>query len=313
MIQGILNKVIKNFLVLLGVTFLTFLLLHTTSTDVVDQMENYSGGVLSEIVKEEIRTELGLDQPLIIQYSRWMAGILRGDMGVSYVSGESVFSLFKAKLPATFKLAASALAVTLLLAVPLGLLMAVHRNKGVDYILRGGSFIGNALPNFFVAFLLMDFFCLKLKVLPVMAKGQTFKEMLLPMLTLVVAMTAKYMRQIRTILLEELEKDYVVGARARGIKEKVIICKSIFKRGTLTMLPLLSLSLGSLLGGTAIIESIFMWDGVGKMAVDAITMKDYPVIQAYVVWMTFIYSLINLGTDLLQYKLDPRLRLGEDK
>ena len=123
-------------------------------------------------------------------------------------------------------------------------------------------------------------------------------------------MSAKYTRQVRAAVLEELSKDYVLGARARGVKERVILSRSVFKSSMLTIVTLLGLSIGSLLGGTAIVETIFMWDGVGKMAIDAITMRDYPIIQAYVVWMAIIYVLINLITDLIYYYLDPRVRIG---
>ena len=129
-------------------------------------------------------------------------------------------------------------------------------------------------------------------------------------LTLAVAMSAKYMRQVRATVLEELNKDYVEGAKARGVRGRVILWKSVLKSSMLTIITLLALSIGSLLGGTAIIESIFMWDGVGKLAVDAITMRDYPLIQAYVVWMAIIYVMVNLITDLLYHALDPRIRLG---
>lgn len=133
----------------------------------------------------------------------------------------------------------------------------------------------------------------------------------MPTLTLAISMSAKYMRQVRATVLEELNKDYVSGLRARGIRGSVILWKNVMKSSLLTIITLLALSIGSLLGGTAIVESIFMWDGVGKLAVDAINMRDYPIIQAYVVWMAIIYVLVNLITDLLYHRLDPRIRLEE--
>ncbi len=179
-----------------------------------------------------------------------------------------------------------------------------------DYFLRFFSFVGNALPNFFVALLLMQVFSIHWKLFPVISSGTTLQSAVLPTLTLAVAMSAKYMRQVRATVLEELNKDYVTGAKARGIRGRVVLWKSVLKSSMLTIITLLALSIGSLLGGTAIIESIFMWDGVGKLAVDAITMRDYPLIQAYVVWMAIIYVMVNLITDLLYHALDPRIRLG---
>jgi peptide/nickel transport system permease protein len=144
----------------------------------------------------------------------------------------------------------------------------------------------------------------------VLSEGTSLRSAVLPTLTLAIAMSAKYMRQVRAAVLEELNRDYVTGARARGVREGVILGGSVLRCAMLTILTLLALSVGSLLGGTAIIESIFQWDGVGKLAVDAITMRDYPMIQAYVVWMAVIYVAVNLVTDLLYHALDPRIRLG---
>jgi peptide/nickel transport system permease protein len=136
------------------------------------------------------------------------------------------------------------------------------------------------------------------------------KSAIMPTLTLSIAMSSKYMRQVRSAVMEELNKDYVLGARARGVNDSIILWKNVMKAAMLTILTLLALSIGSLLGGTAIIESIFMWDGVGKLAVDAINMRDYPIIQAYVMWMAIIYVFVNLVADLLYHHLDPRIRLG---
>ena len=164
-----------------------------------------------------------------------------------------------------------------------------------------------------MSLLLIYFFSLKLKLLPVMGNNSGWKSIILPTLTLAIAMSSKYTRQVRATVLEELNKDYVQGARARGIRENKILTFSVLKASMLTIVTLLALSIGSLLGGTAIVESIFMWDGVGKMAVDAITMRDYPIIQAYVIWMAVIYVVVNLITDLIYHYLDPRIRLGQEE
>ncbi len=156
----------------------------------------------------------------------------------------------------------------------------------------------------------MQVFSIHWNIFPVISNGVTLRSAVLPSLTLAIAMSAKYMRQVRAAVLEELGKDYVAGARARGVRGRVILWRSVLRSAMLTIITLLALSIGSLLGGTAIIESIFMWDGVGKLAVDAITMRDYPLIQAYVVWMAVIYVTVNLITDILYNALDPRIRLG---
>jgi peptide/nickel transport system permease protein len=271
-------------------------------------------GTVSQVVAQEIidakRAELGLDRPFMEQYVRWLGGLLTGDMGVSYVSGRNVFDTFVSKLPATLLLTLLSVIATVLISIPLGVVAAVHHDRVVDYIIRFFSFIGNSLPNFFVGLLLMQLLAIKLGLLPVISSGTGLESAIMPTLTLAIAMSSKYMRQVRATVLEELNKEYVIGAKARGIRNHILLWKSVMKASMLTIITLLALSIGSLLGGTAIIESIFMWDGVGKLAVDAITMRDYPMIQAYVVWMAMIYVLVNLVTDLLYHLLDPRIRLG---
>ena len=307
------NYVVRRFLqlipVLLGITFLSFALMRIAGSDAITELYGDKGAVAQEIIDER-RAELGLDKPFLSQYCSWLGGMLTGDMGTSYVSGKEVFPTFASKLPATLLLTALSIILTVVISIPLGVLAAVNHDQIVDYILRFLSFVGNSLPNFFVALLLMQFLSIKLNLLPVISNGTTLRGAVMPTLTLAIAMSAKYMRQVRATVLEELNKDYVLGAKARGVRGSVILWGSVIKSSMLTIITLLALSIGSLLGGTAIIESIFMWDGVGKLAVDAITMRDYPLIQAYVVWMAMIYVLVNLITDLLYHVLDPRIRLG---
>ena len=284
-------------------------MMRVAGSDAIIELYGDKGAVAQEIIDAK-RAELGLDKPFLTQYLSWVGGMMRGDMGVSFVSGKDVFQTFISKLPATLLLTALSMVMTVVISIPLGVLAAVRHDKFTDYVLRFFSFVGNSLPNFFVALLLMQIFSIKLKILPVISKGLSVQSAMLPTLTLAIAMSAKYMRQVRATVLEELNKDYVIGAKARGVRSSVVLWKSVLKSSMLTIITLLALSIGSLLGGTAIIESIFMWDGVGKLAVDAITMRDYPMIQASVVWMAIIYVLVNLITDLLYHALDPRIRLG---
>ena len=305
----VLHRFLQLIPVLIGITFLSFAMMRVAGSDAIIELYGDKGAVAQEIIDAK-RAELGLDKPFLTQYLSWVGGMMRGDMGVSYVSGKDVFQTFISKLPATLLLTALSMVMTVVISIPLGVLAAVRHDKFTDYVLRFFSFVGNSLPNFFVALLLMQIFSIKLKILPVISKGLSVQSAMLPTLTLAIAMSAKYMRQVRATVLEELNKDYVIGAKARGVRSSVVLWKSVLKSSMLTIITLLALSIGSLLGGTAIIESIFMWDGVGKLAVDAITMRDYPMIQAYVVWMAIIYVLVNLITDLLYHALDPRIRLG---
>ncbi len=308
----IAKRLLQLIPILLGITVFSFLLMNMGTADVIDVMENNTGSALSEEEKNALREELGLDRPLLLQYVIWLGKTVRGDMGESFVSGQPVSALFVSKLPATIGLMITSILLTVFLSVPLGILSAVRQNRITDYLIRFFSFIGNSLPNFFVSLLLIWFFSLKLKLLPVMGNNAGWKSVILPTLTLALSMASRYTRQVRATVLEELNKDYVQGARARGISEKRILYFSVLRASMLTIATLLALSIGSLLGGTAIVESIFMWDGVGKMAVDAITMRDYPVIQVYVIWMAVIYVCVNLFTDMIYHYLDPRIRLGRE-
>ena len=305
----VLQRIVQLIPILIGITFLSFAMMRIAGSDAIYELYGDKGAVSQEIIDAK-RAELGLDQPFLTQYLAWLGGFLTGDMGISYISGRDVFQTFISKLPATLLLTALSITVTVLISIPLGVLAALRHDRWIDYLLRIFSFIGNSLPNFFVALLLMQLFAIRFSLFPVIADGVNLSSAVMPTLTLAIAMSAKYMRQVRATVLEELNKDYVLGAKARGIRGRVIVWKNVLKSSMLTILTLLALSIGSLLGGTAIIESIFMWDGVGKLAVDAITMRDYPLIQAYVVWMALIYVLVNLITDLLYRFLDPRIRLG---
>ena len=306
----IIKRVFQLIPILLGITFLSFAMMRMAGSDAVEELYSNAGGMVSQEAVDARRAELGLDRPFLIQYGSWLGGMLRGDMGISYVSGRDVFETFISRLPATLLLTGLSVLVTVLISIPLGILAAVQHDTLTDYLLRFFSFIGNSMPGFFIALLLMHLLSIKLGWLPVISNGTSLRSALMPTLTLAIAMSAKYMRQVRAAVLEELNKDYVAGALARGVRKHVILIRSVLRSAMLTIVTLLALSIGSLLGGTAIIESIFMWDGVGKLAVDAITMRDYPVIQAYVVWMAIIYVLVNLVTDLLYHALDPRIRLG---
>lgn len=307
----IIKRLVQLIPIIIGITLLSFLLVNVSNTDAIDMLEANRGTAISEEQKNELREELGLDQPVIVRYVVWLKGVITGNMGNSYISGKSVFATFISKLPATIYLCVVSILLTLIISLPLGIIAAVNKNRCIDYIIRLLSFLGNSMPNFFAAIMLIYIFALKLNLLPVMGMNAGIKSVILPAVTLAIAMSSRYIRQIRTAVINELQKDYVQGAIARGVGRLKIITGSVLKSSLLTIITLLALSIGSLLGGTAIVESIFMWDGVGKMAIDAITMRDYPVIQAYVIWMAIIYVVINLITDIVYHYLNPRIRLGD--
>ena len=259
----VLQRIVQLIPILIGITFLSFAMMRIAGSDAIYELYGDKGAVSQEIIDAK-RAELGLDQPFLTQYLAWLGGFLTGDMGISYISGRDVFQTFISKLPATLLLTALSIAVTVLISIPLGVLAALRHDRWIDYLLRIFSFIGNSLPNFFVALLLMQLFAIRFSLFPVIADGVNLSSAVMPTLTLAIAMSAKYMRQVRATVLEELNKDYVLGAKARGIRGRVIVWKNVLKSSMLTILTLLALSIGSLLGGTAIIESIFMWDGVAN-------------------------------------------------
>lgn len=313
MIKYVLKRLLQLIPVLIGITFLSFAMMRLAGGDAVTYMYENAGTTVSQEVIDKTRAEYGLDQPFLVQYGKWFAGMVTGDMGVSYVSKKDVYDTFVEKLPATLLLTVSSVLLTMIISIPLGILSAVKHNRWSDYVIRFVSFIGNSMPNFFAALVLMYFFSIKLGWLPVITTDNIALSLVLPTLTLAIAMASKYTRQVRAAVLEELNKDYVAGARARGVRGSVIVWRNVMKSSMLTIITLLALSIGSLLGGTTIVETIFMWDGVGKMAVDAITMRDYPIVQAYVAWMAIIYVVVNLVTDILYHYMDPRVRLGGDQ
>ena len=212
------------------------------------------------------------------------------------------------RLIPTLKLAFLSLIIMLIVAVPSGILAAVKQNKFADYLVRGITFLGVSIPNFWVGLMLLYFVALKLSLLPVVSIGGGIKSMILPAITLAFAMAAKYTRQVRAAVLEELNKDYVIGAKARGLSYGKILLRHVFPNSLLPLITLLGLSLGSLLGGTAVVEVIFSYPGLGNLAVTSITAYDYPVIQAYVLWIALIYMIINLIVDLSYTLVDPKVR-----
>lgn len=309
----VLRRLLQLIPILLILTFLSFGMMRLAGSDAVLQKMENTGMAVSQETIDDARAELGLDKPFLTQYFVWLGNLLHGDMGTSYVSGQEVFPTFVSKLPATLLLTAVTIVLTIVISVPLGVWAAVRQNRWADYVIRTASFLGNSMPNFFVGLLLLYVFAIRLAWFPVISRGVTLRNVVLPSLTLAIAMSAKYLRQVRAAVLEELGKAYVAGAKARGVRFSATLTKSVLRSCLVTILTLLTLSIGSLLGGTAIVESIFMWDGVGKLAVDAINMRDYPMIQAYVMWMAILYVCVNLVTDLSYRALDPRIRLGVRK
>ena len=308
MVKYILKRLVQLVVVLLGVTFLTFIITQAAPSDAAEMKYVSMGMMPSAELLEKTREEMGLNDPVFIQYGRWLGNVLHGDLGKSSKFGESVLTQMTRKLPMTLKLAGVSLVAVILISFPLGVLSAVKKNKTADYIIRFLSFFGVSMPNFWLALLLMYIFAVRLGWFKVVSTD-SIQGMILPVATLTIPMISSYARQIRAALLEELNANYVIGARARGIPERRIIWGHVLPNAILPIITLLGLSVGHLLGGAAIIETIFSWQGIGNMVVEAIRVRDYPLIQGYVIWMAIIYVTVNLIVDISYRCLDPQIRL----
>ena len=293
--------------VFFGITVLSFTLIHLAPSDPVSVRLSLGGIAVDPTVAAQMRTEMGLDRPLPIQYGDWLMRFLHGDMGISYRSDRPVAAMLLQALPYTLAIAASAMLLTLLISLPLGIAIAAYRNSVLDCTVRFLTFIGNAVPSFIVGILLMFLFSYQLGWIPVLA-GNSPIGMVLPTAALALIMSARYIRQIRAATLDELAKDYIVGLRARGITERRILFGNVLKNIMGIVITLTAISVGSLLGGVVIIETLFSRPGVGSLLMTAINSRDYPVIQAAVVWMVLAYFVVNLLADLSYRRFNPRVR-----
>ncbi|MBR0409412.1 MAG: ABC transporter permease [Eubacterium sp.] len=307
--KQLISRLLQIVVVLIGISFLTFLLTYVSPGDPVRHMLTATGTMPTEELIQSIREEMGLNDPFFTQYFRWVGNCLHGDFGNSYMLNKPVVTLLAARLWPTLKLTIFSVILMLIIAVPLGMVSAVYKDSWIDYLVRCITFLGISLPNFWVGLLLMLVFCVKITMFPVISSGGDFKSMVLPSLTLAIAMSAKYTRQVRTAVLDELSSDYVIGAQARGVKFWKILWFNVFPNSLLPLITMLGLSIGSLLGGTSVVEVIFSYPGLGNLAVSAITSCDYYLIQGYVLWIALIYMVVNLLVDLSYYYIDPRMRL----
>lgn len=296
-------------LVLLGISFITFALVMLAPGDVVRQM--IAGGSDLQITQAEIdavRKQLGLDKPFFFQYLDWLGRAVTGDLGTSFMAKKPVWEALCERLPGTLMLSIVSLIGMMIIAVPAGIYSAVNRGGAIDYVVRGFTFIGVSLPGFWVGLMLLWILGLHLDLIPIVGGEADFENVIGPALTLIIPMASKYTRQVRTAVLEELHQDYVVGARARGMSETHILWREVLPNALLPLITLLGLSLGSLLGGVAVIEMVFSWPGLGRLAIEAITYRDFQLVQGVVIWIALMYMVINLVVDLSYNYLDPRLR-----
>ena len=294
--NNFINRALQILVVLFGISFFTFSLTYLSPGDPAEIMLTECGNIPTPELLEQTRAELGLDKPFAEQYCRWAGHVVQGELGKSYSLRVPVIDKIK-----------TAFMPTIIISLPLGILAALKVNKWQDYFVRAISFTGLSIPSFWLGLIFLSIFGVILHWVTVSGGKADFKSMILPAFTLGFAMSAKYIRQVRHTVLEELNKDYVVGARMRGIKESTILIKHVLPNALIPLITLLGLSLGSLLGGTAVIEIIYNFPGMGNLAIKAISFRDYPLVQAYVLLIALIYLVINLIVDFSYKLLDKRV------
>ena len=295
---------------LVGLVVLAFSLIVLTPGDPAVELarRRAPSGEATDVDIARARVELRLDRPYPEQLAGWIAGAARGDLGRSFSTGRPVASELAERLPATAQLAGAALALSVLVAIPLGALAAVRRNSLLDQALRVGALLGASVPGFFLAYALIVVFATSLHLLPV-AGRQSPASVILPMLTLAAGPTAVLSRLVRASLLEVLEEDFIRTARARGLRERVVVLRHALPNALLSTITVIGSLIGHLLAGAVIAETIFAWPGVGKLAVDAIAQRDYTMIQGIVLFVGAVFVAINLLVDLSYGAIDPRIRV----
>jgi peptide/nickel transport system permease protein len=293
--------------VLLGVVTLVFFLIHMIPGDPVDAM---LGENASDAGRQELRAALGLDRPLLHQYLSYLGGIVRGDLGTSLFSRRPVLTEILERFPASFELMLGAIAIALMIALPLGIVAAVKPHGLVDGSAMVISLLGVSIPNFWLGPLLILVFAVQLDWLPINGRGG-LAHLVLPAITLGTSMAAMVSRMVRTSLLEVLGEDYIRTARAKGLSETRVLLRHALRNALIPVVTILGLQVGVLLSGAIITESIFDWPGLGHLLLSGITQRNYPLVQGCVLFIATIYVLVNLATDIAYAWIDPRVRLSE--
>jgi len=291
--------------VVLGVVTIVFLLIHLIPGDPVEIMLG-ENAVAAQ--KEELRKELKLDRPLATQYAEFLSGLFRGDLGTSFRSREPVLREILTRFPATLLLALASLLAALLVSLPLGVLSAMRPRSAVDHLCGLFSMLGLSMPNFWLGPLLILLFSIQLGLLPVGGWGSA-AHLVLPAATMGTGMAAILTRMLRASLLEEIRREYVQAAAARGLSRRAAVLRHALRNALIPVLTVLGLQFGSLLGGSVITETIFSWPGIGRLTLQAIEARDYPLVQGCILFLAVLTVAVNLLTDLLYLRLDPRIRV----
>jgi peptide/nickel transport system permease protein len=298
------RRLLQSLVVLLGVSFVVFFILHLTGDPALVLLPPDAS---PEDVRR-FREAMGFNDPFFVQYGRFLGGALRGDFGQSIRHGESAFHLVVERMPATFELAGAALLIALALAIPAGIVSAVRRNSLLDYVSTVVALLGQSMPTFWLGIMLILLFSVQFHLLPSSGRG-TLEHLVLPAVTLGLFTTARITRLTRSGMLEVLGQDYIRTARAKGVSDPPVVWKHALKNAAIPIVTIVGIELGTLLGGSVITETIFAWPGVGRLSVQAIANRDYPVVQAAVFLLATTFVIVNLMVDVVYTYLDPRIRL----
>ncbi|WP_084544371.1 nickel ABC transporter permease [Chroogloeocystis siderophila] len=304
------RRVLQLIPVLLGISLVTFLLVQLMPSDPAVVVLRISEVPITPEAIAAMREQLGLNRPLPIQYLNWLWRVIQLDFGTSFVTGQPVLQEIFYYLPTTIELTLSTTILIWLVSIPLGVLAALYRDSIFDYASRLFAYVGAALPNFWLGFLLMYFFSFQLGWLPVMGRGN-WTHLVLPSITLAWSPAAVYARLLRNSMLDSLSQNYVLYARARGLRERFVVGRHVLRNALLPVVTLFGMSIAHLLAGAVIVENVFALPGIGRFAVRSILSRDYPVIQAYVCLAAIFFVITNLIVDLTYSYLDPRIRLGK--
>ncbi len=299
------RRLAQSLIVLLGISIVVFVILHLTGDPTLLMLPPDASA--EEVAR--FRRAMGFDDPLPLQYWRFLRGVLQGNFGNSLRHDEPALALVFERMPATLELTAVALGVALVLAIPAGIVSALSRNTALDYVSTVTALVGQAMPTFWLGIMLILVFSVGLQMLPSSGRGG-LTHLILPAVTLGLFTSARTMRLTRSALLEVLGQDYVRTARAKGVAERGVVWKHALRNAAIPVITIVGLELGTLLGGAVITETIFAWPGVGRLSVQAIYNRDYPLVQASVFVLASIFVLVNLAVDLVYTYLDPRIRLS---
>ena len=304
MIKKILKKIVSLVIILIILSFFVFALMYLAPGDPAEKRLTSQGVAVTKEVLDAERERLGLFKPFLVRYGEWLMSVCRGDFGTSFKDDMPVAPKLAQGLKNTSILALTSLLVSLVVSFLLAIVSVIRKNGIVDHIIRILSFVANSLPNFLISVLLMYLLCIKLSLFPVIAKGD-FKGLFMPVLSLAIPMTGRFVRQMRAELLSQMSEDYVTGMCGRGVKTSYIML-NVLRNSLGHIFTIVALQIGSLMGGSVVIETIFRWPGIGKLVMESITARDYPVIMGFVIIMGTIYVVINQLSDVLNIALDPR-------